>query len=141
MLPSIITILFDEYSSLMQVELAVCANEREALWKQVINQKYGEDDGGGAPARWVRDMVWGCGNLLGRSGIIWVVGWPIKWVMGREWDSRWTSGVEMNHFVSPSLPYLPFLRPRKLGWRMFGTLKVMGVDGPLFSQGSLMIGS
>ena len=46
MLPSIITILFDEYSSLMQVELAVCANEREALWKQVINQKYGEEDGG-----------------------------------------------------------------------------------------------
>ena len=44
MLPSIITVLFDEYSSLMQVESAVCANEREALWKQVINQKYGEKD-------------------------------------------------------------------------------------------------
>ena len=26
-------------------------NEREALWRQVINQKYGEDDGGGIPMR------------------------------------------------------------------------------------------
>ncbi|RVW74602.1 hypothetical protein CK203_050923 [Vitis vinifera] len=30
---------------------------------------------------------------------------------------------------------------RKLGWRMFGTLMVMEMDGPLFSQGTLMIGS
>ena len=27
------------------------ANERETLWKQVISEKYGEDDGGGIPAK------------------------------------------------------------------------------------------
>ncbi|RVW28921.1 putative ribonuclease H protein [Vitis vinifera] len=34
-------------------------NEREALWRQVINQKYGEDDGGGIPMReaWMAN-VW-----------------------------------------------------------------------------------
>ena len=53
-------------------------------------------------------------------------------VMGKEWDSGWINGVEMSHFVSPSLPYLPFLHLRKLGWRMFGTRMVMGVDGPPF---------
>ena len=37
--------LFNEFNPLMQVELGY-AIEREALWKQVINQKYGEDDGG-----------------------------------------------------------------------------------------------
>ena len=30
---------------------------------------------------------------------------------------------------------------KKLGWRMFGTLKVKGVDGSLFSLGPLMTGS
>ena len=88
--------------------------------------------GGGAPVQWVRGMVWDYGKQLRRSGIIWVVGWPTKWVMGREWDSGWINGVEMSHFVSPSLPYLPFLHLRKLGWRMFGTRMVMGVDGPPF---------
>ena len=61
--------------------------------------------------------------------------------MGREYDSEWTSGVEMSHFVSPFLPYLPFFCLSKLGWQMFGTLKVKGVDGPLFSLGPLMIRS
>ena len=56
--------------------------------------------GGRVPARWVRGLVWGCGT-------IWVAGWPSKWAMGREWDFGWTSGVKMNHFVNPSLPYLP----------------------------------
>ena len=37
--------LSNEFNPLMQVELGY-AIEREALWKQVINQKYGEDDGG-----------------------------------------------------------------------------------------------
>ena len=27
------------------------ANERETLWKQVISEKYGEDDGGGIPTK------------------------------------------------------------------------------------------
>ena len=67
--------------------------------------------------------------------------WPIKWAMGRERDSGWISGVEMSHLVSHSLSYLPFLCLRKLEWRMFGTLKVKGVVGPLFSIGPLMIGS
>ena len=40
--------------------------------------------------------------------------------------------MEMSHFVSTSLPYFPFLCLRKLGCRMFGTLMVMGVVGPLF---------
>ena len=48
--------------------------------------------------------------------------------------------MEMSHFVSPSLPYFPFLCLRKLGCRMFGTLMVMGVIGLLFSQGRLIIG-
>ena len=68
--------------------------------------------GGRILARWVRGLVWGCGKLLGRSETIWVAGWPSKWAMGREWDFGWTSGVEMSHFVNPSLPYLP-LRLRK----------------------------
>ena len=47
----------------------------------------------------------------------------------------------MSHYVSHSLPYLPFLRVRDKWWRMFGTLKVKGVDKPLFSLWPLMIGS
>ena len=44
--------------------------------------------------------------------------------------------------LSESFPlHLPFLCLRKLGWRMFRTLKVKGVVGPFFSIGPLMIGS
>ena len=42
--------------------------------------------------------------------------------------------------MSHSLSYFPFLSLRKLGGRMFGTLMVMGVVRPFFSQGHLMIG-
>ena len=48
-----------------------CANEREAFWKQVINHKYGEEEGGWCSrAVSERGMVWGCGKQLGRSGYI-----------------------------------------------------------------------
>ena len=45
------------------------ANEREALWKQVISQKYGEEDGGRRSREVRGSLVWGCGKLL-RSGSI-----------------------------------------------------------------------
>ena len=40
------------------------ANERGALWKQVINQKYGEDIGGGDLVRWEEI---GMGLAFGKS--------------------------------------------------------------------------
>ena len=66
--------------------------------------------------------------------------WPTMWVVGREWDSGRTSGVEMSHFMSPSPFYFPSLCLRMLGFRMFGIPLVMGMAVPLFSQGHLMIG-
>ena len=48
--------------------------------------------------------------------------------------------MEMSHFVSPSLLCFPSFCPRMLGCQMFRTLMVMGMVGPFFSQGRLMIG-
>ena len=45
----------------------------------------------------------------------------------------------MNHYVFPSLPYLPYPYLRKLGWWMFGTPKVKGMNGILGFVGPLMI--
>ena len=59
--------------------------------------------------------------------------------MVRDCDSGGTSGVEMSHFVSPSLPYLPSPYLKKFGWQMFGTPKVKRVVGPLGSLRPLMI--
>ena len=38
--------------------------------------------------------------------------------------------MEVSHFVSPSLPYLPSLYLRKLGWWICGTPMVKGLVGP-----------
>ena len=56
----------------------------------------------------------------------------------RFWMDKWCGDESLCESFPP---YLPFLHLRKLGWQMFGTLKVKGVDGPLFSLGPLMIGS
>ena len=113
-------------------------NEREALWRQVISQKYGEDDGG-----------WHSREVSERFGVgLWKS-------IRKEWDflsSRFTFQVGNGQRVRfwrdkwcgdeplcvSFLPYLPFLWLRKLGWQMFGTLKAKGVDRPLFSLGPLM---
>ena len=69
-----------------------------------------------------------------------MVGWPTKWVVGREWDSGRTSGVEMSQFVSPSPLYFQSFCLRMLRYRRFGISLVMGMVGPLFSQWHFMIG-
>ena len=48
--------------------------------------------------------------------------------------------MEMSLFVSHSLLYFPSPCLKMFGCRMFGTQTVMGMVGPLFSQGRLMIG-
>ncbi|RVX19138.1 putative ribonuclease H protein [Vitis vinifera] len=46
------------------------AIEREAFWNQVIRGKYGEEQGGWSSKEARGGMVWGCGKLLGRNGML-----------------------------------------------------------------------
>ncbi|RVW52909.1 hypothetical protein CK203_110630 [Vitis vinifera] len=46
------------------------AIEREAFWNQVIRRKYGEEQGGWCSKEAKGGMVWGCGNLSGRIGML-----------------------------------------------------------------------
>ena len=46
------------------------AIEREAFWNQVIRRKYGEEQGGWCSKEAKGGMVWGCGKLLGRNGML-----------------------------------------------------------------------
>ena len=116
-------------------------NEREALWKQVISQNYGEENGG-----------WRSREVRERFGVrLWkAIRKEWKYLSGRLayqvgngqrvrfWLDKWCGDEPLSEW---SLHYLPFLCLRKLGWRMFGTLKVKGVVEPFFSLGPLMIGN
>ena len=115
------------------------ANEREVFWKQVISHKYGEEDGGWRSRAVSERYGVGLWKAI-RKERIYLSGRLAYQVGNGQRMSFWMDKWCGDKPLCESFPYFPFLHLKKPRCRMFGTLMVMGVVGPLFSQGRLMIG-
>ena len=121
--------------------------EREALWRQVISAKYGEEEGGWRS--YVARGSYGVGlwkpirrgwDVLG-DNLVYSVGNGRRVRFWKEMirDFGRTSGVEMIRCVLLFLPYLLYPWIRRLGWQICGAI-LEGECGLLGSLGGLMIG-